>query len=415
MEQTLHPGRLEDAELPYLDIQGAAWAEDPWATVAAVRAGDPRGGRLARSDRGIEILGYAEYTELVKDRGLVALQPDHWAEQGAGPITLDFVESGHLLSFEPERHLQVRRVMTAAFRRGDIERRRPWFREIAHRLVDAFADDGRCDLVEQFSHRYSIEIMCGMLGVPAEDIPEFERATIELALLTADPFAPGVPRLEKALGALWDYSERIVAARRREPQDDFISGMILAGDQEGKITDRETVWAVANLLFAGHDTTRFQLAAAVRALAEAGEWETLAADPELAPVVVEEAIRLFPVVQVTSRVVDRDDLVVDGLAVPRGTVLRFNWFAFNRDPERFPNPDAFDLRRDDFSGRAPFGAGVHKCLGHALARADLEEALIVLTSRLTDVEADGAPAMFAFTGAMGGPKHLPLRFVPRAR
>ncbi len=413
MEPATTPVELKALELPYQDIHGPQSDADPWGAVASLRAGDPRGGRLARSDRGIEVLGYAEYLELVKDRGLLALQTDHWEEQGAGSMTLDFVENGHLLSFEPERHLRVRRVMTSAFGRGRIEQRRPWFKQLAERLVSEFAADGRCDLVEQFSHRYSIEIMCEILGVPAEDIPEFERATIELALLTADPFAPGVPRLERALETLWNYSERIVAARREAPQDDFISDMIAVGDQQGKISDRETVWAVANLLFAGHDTTRFQLAAAVRALVDAGAWERLAAEPGLAPAAVEETIRLFPVVQVTSRVVERDDLVVDGVSLPRGTVLRFNWFGFNRDPEWFSDPEVLDLDRDDFARRAPFGVGVHKCIGHALARADIEEALVVLASRLTDVEVDGEPAMFAFTGAMGGPKHLPMRFVRR--
>jgi cytochrome P450 len=404
---------LEQAELPYLDLAGSSWAADPWAEVRRVRASDPRGGRLARSHRGIEILSYADFAWIMRDKRLQTLHTSHWEEQGAGPMTLDFVDNGHLLTFDPERHLRVRRIMTAAFRLSHIEERRRWFHELAQNLIGDFADAGRCDLVGDFSHKYSIAIICRMIGVPPQDIPAFERATLDMALMNADPLRPVVPRLEAALTTIWEYSVEIVARRRAERQEDFISGMIAAQESEGKLTEHETVWAVANLLFAGHDTTRYQLAAAVQALVDAGAWEDLASDPGLAPAAVEEAVRLCPVVLLTSRVVVGDDVVVDGVHMPPDTILRCNWFAFNRDPERFPAPDRLDLRRDDFKERIPFGSGVHKCLGHALARADIEVALEELSAHLTDVRIAGDVPLQPFTGAMGGPKALPLTFKRR--
>jgi cytochrome P450 len=254
-----------------------------------------------------------------------------------------------------------------------------------------------------------------MIGVPSDDIPVFERATLDMALMNAYPLRPVVPQLEAALKTIWGYSAEIVERRRAERREDFISGMITAQESEGKLTEQESVWAVANLLFAGHDTTRYQLAAAVHALVDADAWEELAAQPVLAPAAVEEAIRLFPVVHLTSRVVSADDVVVDGVSMPPGTILRCNWFAFNRDPDRFADPDRLDLRRDDFKDRIPFGVGVHKCLGHALARADIEVALEELSGHLTNVALGGNVAMHPFTGAMGGPKELPLTFSCRGR
>jgi cytochrome P450 len=405
---------LADADLPFLDLRSEAWAKNPWAEARRVREQDLRGGRLARSDRGIEVFGYADFTSIMGDKRLQTLHTSHWEEQGAGPMTLDFVDNGHLLTFDTERHLRVRRIMTAAFRLSHIEQQRAWFHELARGLIETFVGRGSCDLVEEFSHRYSMSIICRMIGVPAEDIPAFERATIDMALMNAYPLQPVVPQLEAALKTIWDYSTEIVARRRAQPQEDFISGMIVAQESEGKLTEHETVWAVANLLFAGHDTTRYQLAAAVRALIDAGAWEQLAAAPELSAVAVEETIRLFPVVQLTSRVVVADDVVVDGVHMPPNTILRCNWFAFNRDPERFPDPDRLDLHRDDIKGRVPFGIGVHKCLGHALARADIEVALEELSSHLTDMEIAGDVPLQPFTGAMGGPKALPVRFRRRA-
>jgi cytochrome P450 len=402
--------RLDRADLPFLDLRGEAWRRDPWAEARRVRASHRRGGKLARSDRGIEILGYEDFKAVMGDRRLEALHATHWEDQGAGPMTLEFLDNGHLLTFDPERHIRVRRIMTTAFRLSDIQNQQPWFRELAGGLIDEFAHRGQCDLVADFSHKYSIAIICRMIGVPPEDIPVFEHATLEMAHLNAFPLSPVAAPLEAALKTIWRYSEDIVARRRRGPQQDFISGMIAAQETEGKLSEKETVWAVANLLFAGHDTTRYQLAAAVRALIDAGAWEELAADPALAPAAVEEAIRLFPVVHLTSRVVKPDDYVLDGVLLPRDTVLRANWFAFNRDPDRFPDPDRLDLHRDDYRDRVPFGIGVHKCLGHALARADIEIALQELTARLTEARVTGEVIVQPVTGGMGGPKNLPLSF-----
>ena len=408
------PTPLEQVELPFVDLHGADWAADPWAAARAIRDTDPRGGRLARSERGVEVLFHEGYETLIGDRRLETLHTTHYAEEGAGPMAVDFIDNGHLLTFETERHLRVRRVMTAAFRLSAIEQRRTWFGELADGLIDRFAPTGRCDLVGDFGHRYSIEILCRMIGVPAEDIPRFEQATLDMAYINARPMAPVVEPLEEALRTIWDYSAELVARRRDEPQEDFISGLIEAERTEGKLTERETIWGVANLLFAGHDTTRYQIAAAARALIEAGAWEELAADPGLAPAALEEVLRLFPVVQVTSRVVVADDVVVDGVAVPPGTILRFNWFGFNRDPDRFAEPDRFDPRRADAVSRQPFGNGVHKCIGHALARADLEEAMVALTRRLTGVRVAGDVPQHPYTGALGGPTALPLEFTERA-
>jgi cytochrome P450 len=407
------PTTLDQVELPFLDLHSEAWAADPWAAARALREADPRGGRLARSERGIEVLSHEAYSTLIGDRRLETLHTTHYAEEGAGPMAVDFIDNGHLLTFETERHLRVRRVMTAAFRLSAIEQRRGWFAELADELIDGFAASGRCDLVSDFGHRYSIEILCRMIGVPAEDIPRFEAATLDMAYINARPMAPVVEPLERALQTIWDYSADLVARRRAEPREDFVSGLIEAERTEGKLTERETVWGVANLLFAGHDTTRYQIAAAARTLAEAGAWEEVAARPELAPAALEEVLRLYPVVQLLSRVVVADDVEVDGVHMPRGTILRFNWFGLTRDPERFEDPDEFVLGRET-AGRHPFGNGVHKCIGHALARADLEEAILALTRRLTDVRVAGDVPQHPYTGALGGPTALPLEFAERA-
>jgi cytochrome P450 len=405
---------LAQADLPFIDLDGEDWLRDPWKVARELRAKDPRGGRLACSRRGLEVLDYELYQRISNDALLDSRHDDSWADQGAGPLLLDFVDKGHLLTVAAERHLKIRRVMVRAFAISKVEQQRDWFTELANSLVDRFVDSGSCDVIQDFSHRYSIEILCHMIGVPSEDIPEFDRVTLEIALMHSYPLAPNVPRLESALQTLWDYVSDIVTRRRAAPEDDFISALIEAQEAEGRLSEPEMMWNIANLLFAGHDTTRYQLAATTMGIVRAGLWEELAQHPELVPAAIEEGIRMFPVVHVTYRVVRQAPYVVDSVEVPRGTILCLNWFAFNRDPRRFENPDTFDVHREGFAHRLPFGGGLHKCIGHVLARADLEAGLEVLTSRLTDVQiADDSP-WHPYSGGMGGPTRMPMTFTARA-
>jgi cytochrome P450 family 103 len=406
MSITLDATPLDEAELPFLDVESAAFAADPWTTIEAARDG---GGRLLRSQRGIELIAYDPLGDTLQDKRLRPLHSDYWAEHGAGPRTLSFLDHGHLLTFAPDRHLRVRRKMVAAFQMSKIDQQRAAFHEIGHRLVDGFVDTGRCDVVWDFTHHYSIEILCRLVGVPAADIPTFAQATLDLTYLNARPFEPVADQLEQALSTLWDYSADIVARRRAAPEADFISSMLVS-EQEGALSEEEVTWGVANLLFAGHDTTRYQLASIVRALIEHDAWDAVAADPTLSAVAVEEGLRLYPVTLLLTRVVVGDDFVLEGVHLPPGTIVRANMMGTTRDPARFAAADRFDLQRD--RGRTvPFGQGVHKCIGHALARADMEAAVEILTSRITDVAV--APTGVDFqpvTGALWGPTHLPITF-----
>jgi cytochrome P450 len=405
---TIDATPLNQADLPFLDVMSQEFAENPSAAIDRVRFSGGAAGRLIRSERGVEIISYDPLGDTLQDKRLRSLHSDYWAQHGAGPMTLDFLDNGHLLTFEPERHLRVRRIMVGAFQMSKIEQARDAFYEIGNRLIDGFIDQGRCDLVWDFTHHYSIEILCRLIGVPKDDVPRFEQATLDLTLLNARPFEAVAERVEAALTTLWGYSQDIMARRRAEPQEDFISSMLPAREQ-GKLSEEEMTWGVANLLFAGHDTTRYQLASILRALMEFGQWNDVGSHPEWAPDVVEEGLRLFPVTLLLTRVVVANDFVFDGVHLPPGTIVRLNMLGTTRDPERFVEPARFDVHRD--RGRTtPFGQGVHKCIGHALARADMEVGVELATKRLRNPRIDGEVTFQPVTGALWGPTFLPIAF-----
>jgi cytochrome P450 len=365
---------------------------------------------MARSHRGVELLTYRWVASLFNDSRFHTVDTRHFADKGSPPSLMAFVQDGLLLSMEPDRHDRVRRVLARAFTLRQAAQQRAMMREVAVTLIDQFTGAHSVDLVDEFTDRFPMEVLCRTIGVPPEDIEQFLGAAHELHLLAAVPMAPGFDRIDAALRTLEDYVLDILERRRLQPADDFMSGLLEAQQTEGSLTKSELVGNVINLLFAGAGTTRYQLASTVRALVEESLWETVAAHPELIPEAVEEALRYYPVTQFVVRIPD-EDVLVEGLRFPARRRVILNLRAASRDPAVFDDPDRFDISRTNTSrSRLPFGWGTHHCLGHALARTAMAEGVAALADRLTDVTIN-SPVPLPPPGAMlSGPEHLHLRF-----
>lgn len=400
------PVSIEGLDLPDLDLGSDAFLADPHRVLRSLpQAGVP----FARSVRGVEVLSYPLAWALLTHRGVDT--PDHGpGHEVAGSARLtSFREDGLLLDMPREQHDRVRRVVIRPFSTARIEQLRTVMRRVANRLIDEIADPADCELVSAFTHRYSIEVLCELLGVPVQDIPRFESGTLDLRLAGSLPLEPMLPRVDAALETLWDYSAALLEERRRHPRDDFATDLVQSYDAEQTMTATQLVWSVANLLFAGHDTTRYQLASCVRALAEhRGGWQRAHADPELVPPAVDEGSRYYPVVQALQRIA-HEDVEVEGWHVPRGTTLILNMLAASRDPEVFDSPDEYHLPRSGHAYQAVYGRGVHKCVGHALARTEMIEALTVLTRRFSEADVLGDVPVHPPSSRMGGPEELHMR------
>lgn len=394
---------LREQDLPELDVLGTDFARDPQATIARVRATS----RFARSRRGIEVLTHRDVMTLLRDDRLITQTHSTYESYGAGEKLREFAKNGLLSAMQGERHDRIRRVFLAAFRARHIEEERALMREVAGRLAGDLATGDPVDLVAAFTSPYPMEVLCRILGIPPADIPEFTAAATELHLLAQVPLAPGFPRVETALQTLWDYCTELVARRRADPRPDAISALIEVQEVEGRITDAELVWNIANLIFAGQDTTRYQLASTVRAVLEVPDlWNRLADEPGLVTAAAEETLRWYPVVNFVVRI-PTVDMVHEGVEMRAGRRVILNFQAASRDPDRFVDPDTFTPRapgRHPRSFDAPFGFGMHFCLGAALARTEIQEALSVLTSRITEVALVEDPVMTAAAGMLHGPE-----------
>jgi cytochrome P450 len=364
----------------------------------------------ARTPMGLAVLRYRALAALLSDRRLAQGSHLLLTHQGIteGPV-VEWMNT-ILLTVEGEDHTRLRKLVSRAFTTRAVEALRPVMRRVADELIDGFAADGRVELMTAFADPFPARIICELLGIPPQWHERFRGWANDLGLAFSYTAAAELGRIEGALAGLNAATDELIAARRAEPGPDLLSGLIAAESDGDRLTPDELRTMIAGLLFAGQDTTSHQFGRTVELLADhPGQWALLAARPDLAAAAIDEGLRLVPATPVTGRLAIAD-MEVDGVAIPAGTHLSMVLAAGNTDPEVFGS----DAGRCDITLTRPapaltFGAGIHHCLGRALARAEMAEALPLFARRLGPIALDGEPLRRPPFG-ITGPVTLPIRF-----
>jgi cytochrome P450 len=318
-----------------------------------------------------------------------------------------------ILSAEGDVHTRLRRLVGKAFSPRAADRLRPFMREVVNGLVDPVAPVGRADIAVDICEPYPIPIICELLGAPKDDWQLFSRwATDVLRIFNAN-LHEDLPVIMQAQDELDEYTRALIAERRSKPADDLITDLIAAEEEGDRLSTDELVMMVEAVLVGGTDTTRNQLGCTVAVFAEHPEqWKLLAEQPQLAPRAVEESMRYFGAIRGTGRFAS-EDIVYRDILFPAGTLVSPSLAAANHDPTAFDDPGTFDITRPaPEHPHLTFGAGIHYCLGAALARAELQEALPILARRMPDLSIDGAVVWKPATVGIFGPERLPVRFTP---
>jgi cytochrome P450 len=284
---------------------------------------------------------------------------------------------------------------------------------LVEELVDGFADRGECEFMADFGNHYPVQVIAHLMGVPRDDHPLFAEWGNSLTHLLSFELYARRAEVEVAQASMSSYLSDLIADRRAHPRDDLVSDLIGARDGSDRLNDQELMSLLGGLLFAGYDTTRNQLAVAMTVLARRPlDWTRLAASPELAPLAVEELMRVAGVVAVVPRVATVD-VEVDGWRIPAGTLISLSLAGANHDPRVYENPETFDMDADRPEGQIGFGGGAHHCLGANLARAEMQEALPILARSMPDLQVAEEPEWRGPMTGIGGPLRLYLRFTPR--
>jgi cytochrome P450 len=316
-----------------------------------------------------------------------------------------------VLNSDPPDHTRYRGILNRGFTPREIGSLEPRIREITNRLVDAMlAGGGSADLVSELTVPLPVTVIAELLGVDASRHADFKR--------WSDAFVSQMERgavgLDATIATMREFNEYFAAQierRRSEPSDDLISKLVQAETSEGRLSPLELLAFTRLLLVAGNETTTNLVGNAVIALLKhPAELERLRADRGLVPNAVEEALRYDSPVQGLPRVAAQE-VELGGEKIPEGARVMLMIGAANRDPERWSEPDRFDVTRDT-TGHLGFGFGIHFCLGSHLARLEARCALEAIVTRLPNLRAAGEVVRTP-NPILRGPARLPVAFGAR--
>jgi cytochrome P450 len=277
-----------------------------------------------------------------------------------------------LINMDPPRHTRVRAILSRAFTPRAVERWRPRVRELAGELVAGMRAAGPPgDLVAAVAEPLPIRVIAEILGVAGGDLGQF-RHWSSLAMSIGPDLAEA---RAKGKDDFFAYLRELIAGHRREPRGDLLDAMISASAGNDRLTEDELCDTARSLLLAGYETTMTTIGRGVfTLLRHPGQYQALAASPELLPAAVEEILRYdFPADVGFLR------FALEDVPLPSGTIRAGEGVmplisSANQDSSRFRDPEAFDIRRPD-SGGMSFGKGPHYCIGGPLARMQIQEAL----------------------------------------
>lgn len=365
----------------------------------------------ADTDLGPAVLHYEDVAALLRDRRFSQGSAAGLDIQGIGDGPLRDWWKDMILNIGGQRHERLRRLVVPAFRPGVVDDLRPRMREQIAAVIDALTsgteDPIRSDVVATVADPYPIAVLADVLGIPDDERAAVRQWTTDLGFVFGFHGAAYLERIEAGLLGLHGVADRLIAERRRTSGDDLVSRLVDAEDGSDRLNEEELRNLVVTMLFAGHDTTKHQLALGLHAFTEyPSAWELLAAHPGLAVTATEEVMRVVPTVSVVTRVAI-EDITYRDLELPAGTFVQLFTGIANRDRLIFGDP-SFDITAIR-PRQLAFGGGLHHCVGHLLARAELEEALPALAAAFTDLRVEG-PVEWRPPIGIVGPWALPLIF-----
>lgn len=393
--------------IPFLDVKAADFSIRS-APVMAAREQH----WYATTPYGIAILRYEDTNALQNDKRLhqgTRRWPEH---NGIQSELLVPWWNEMMLSLEGQDHIRIRKLANPAFSPKIIEALKPEFTKLANDLIDDFCEKGSAEFMSEFAEPYSAKVITLLLGLPPELWREIADLATKLGYVFSVTIKQDLPEIEAGLRGILAITQNLIDTHTELDPDSFISTMVQATVDGQKITERELLVMLSFIVFAGFDTTRNQLGLAMQVFTQnPKQWDLLSKDPDLARNAVEEAMRLNPTITWFTREAIENFEYKD-LQIKKGTTLQFFNVPVGSDPAKYES-----IAMDITKSRAPhfgFGGGMHHCLGHYVARIDMQEALKALAKRIPDFKIDPGAQYLPDSGNTG-PITLPISFTGSAK
>jgi methyl-branched lipid omega-hydroxylase len=304
---------------------------------------------------------------------------------------------GSMINMDDPRHARLRGIVQKGFTPRMVAQVEGYVRDKARGLVERALErhpDGRCDFVEAFAAPLPLQIICEMMGIPAEDEAQVFAWT-NVILGAGDPDYGGTfEKLMTTSFEMYQYAQELGEDRRARPRDDITSALMAAELDGERLTAQEFGSFFILLVVAGNETTRNAISHGMKALTDFPDQRRAwwAGFDRLARDAVEEIVRwATPVIH--FRRTATADTEIRGVPIAAGDKVVLWYNSANRDEEHFADPYRFDVRRYP-NVHLGFGAGgPHFCLGASLARREIAVMFDEIRRRLPDLEVTGPPAM----------------------
>lgn len=399
--------------IPTTDFQPGqlAFAADPYATLAEVRQLGP----IVKSGNLWLVLGHSAAEQLLRSpatrSGFIAELFRSMLPAGAARE-----EMGHRINFlDPPDHGRVRRLIAQAFTPRRIAALRPYVAELSRDLLRRLANETEPDLLSQFAHQVPSRVISELLGVPYADRDHLTHLAEEVSHLLglAGLDAATLQRACAAAEELHAYLRARIDERRRQPQDDLLTALTIAEEDQDRLSESEMLSLAATLYSAGHRTTRDLFTNGTAALLAQPQLVAAIAGGSLpAPAVISEYLRFETPTHYVARMLS-EPLAVGGVELPANEPIIVLLAAANRDPDVYRNADRFDpyrwLESPEPAAPLSFAFGAHFCLGANLARLEAEEMLLALVEVLPRARPTQTQLPWHHTGLFRGLDALRIR------
>jgi cytochrome P450 len=333
----------------------------------------------------------------------------HGERPQVGPRRLD---TKVLLFLDPPDHTRIRSLAAKAFTPNRVRQLRGRVEALVDELLDRVEEQGSLELIADLAYPLPVSVICELLGIPAGERDTFRRWSSDASRMLdrdIDLDEEALARGAEAISGFTEYFVALIEQRRREGRDDLLSALIAAEEGGERLSWEELLSTIVLLFLAGHETTVNLIGnGALALLRHPDQLERLRRDPALGSSAVEELLRYDSPVHATARIATTD-LEVGGTPVSTGEQMIVLVAAANRDPAVFTDPERLDVGRAD-NRHLSFSAGMHYCLGAALARLEGEVAFGALARRFPRLELADPEPRYRDHLVLRGLRALPLSF-----
>ncbi|MBI3993623.1 MAG: cytochrome P450 [Candidatus Lambdaproteobacteria bacterium] len=388
---------------------------DPYPTFAALRARDPV--HWSPALRAWVLTAYDDVRQVLNDPLYTADRMTPFVQASERHGRGKAAELGRLLRHwvvfhDPPDHMRLRRLLNRAFTPREMKKLEPRIARMVRLLLERIAPRGETDLIADFAYPLPALVIMHMLGVPEADLERVRVWSEELGTFIGHSVeSDRYERAHTAITEMADYFRRMARARRAHPQDDIVSALVGAMDEQGTLSEDELACNALYLLFAGHETTTNLIGNGIyHLLRNPAQYRLLRERPELVPTAVEEFLRYESPAFSSLRVASQD-LELRGARIAQGERLVAFHSAANRDPAVFTDPERLDVTRDP-NPHLSFGVGPHFCLGAPLARLEGRLAFEALLQGLPNLQLLDEHPPWSAQLILRGVTRLSLRFDP---